>query len=218
MRIFSAAKRLKPCLSVSESWHHLAAFRASKPERMITENARETRLAPKPTPNDAGATGMLRDFFVGEIRDIYWAETKLLEAIPEMREAATSESLKTLLGKHLEETRQHVARLEQAFQLLGVPAEAVTCEAMAGIVREGQEIVAETQAGTATRDVGIILAAQKVEHYEIGTYGALVQLALLLGLREVSGLLNATLDEEKGADKLLSLAASGGINQDAAAE
>lgn len=185
---------------------------------MIQENERETRLAPKPALNDAGAEGLLRNLFTGEIRDIYWAETKLLEAIPEMQAAASSDRLKDLLGKHLVETRQHIVRLEKVFQLLGEPAEGVTCEAMAGIVREGQELVAETRTGTATRDVAIILAAQKVEHYEIGTYGALVQLALLLGLREVSGLLSATLDEEKGADKLLSLAATSGINQDAAME
>lgn len=185
---------------------------------MITENERETRLAQKPGLNDAGAPGMLREFFIGEVKDIYWAEKKLLEAIPDMQSAAGSTTLKDCLSKHLVETQQHVARLEKVFGLLGVAPEAVTCEAMAGIVREGEQIVAETTAGTATRDVGVILAAQKVEHYEIGTYGALVQLALLLGLREVSGLLNATLDEEKGADKLLSLAATSGINRDAAME
>ena len=125
-----------------------------------------------------------------------------------MQSASTSPMLKDLFAKHLSETINHVKRLENAFHILGIPAEGITCEAMEGITKEGDGIIAETKEGTSTRNVGLILAAQKVEHYEIATYGVLSQIAHLLGLHDIAGLMEATMDEEKGADKLLSLAAS----------
>ena len=184
----------------------------------IDENARVTKTPPEPNLGKGPESSLLKTFFTGELKDIYWAEQQLVKTLPKMAEAATSDTLRQLFTKHLTETKQHVVRLEKAFSLLGIPAEAVKCEAMAGITEEGDGIVADTQAGTATRDVGLVLAAQKAEHYEISTYGGLAQIALILGLHEISGLLNATLDEEKGADKLLSLAASSGINLDAVTE
>lgn len=132
-----------------------------------------------------------------------------------MQAAATTPELKQVIEEHITQTHDHVQRLEKVFNLCGQPAEATTCEAMQGLISEGKHILEQTKPGSATRDAGIILAAQKVEHYEIATYGALVEFARTLGLNEVAGLLNATLDEEKQADNGLTLIAQTGINWDA---
>lgn len=160
----------------------------------------------------------LKEFFIDELKDIYWAEKKLVTALPKMQKAATSEDLKAAIADHIETTKGHVERLEQAFELLDKKPVAKKCDAMAGILEEGNGILEETEAGSATRDVGIILASQKVEHYEIATYGALAQLAETLGLEEVKNLLGQTLDEEKQADELLSEVAKNGVNYEAAEE
>lgn len=160
----------------------------------------------------------LKEFFIDELKDIYWAEKKLVTALPKMQKAATSEELKQAIADHIETTKQQVQRLEEVFRLLDEKAVAKKCDAMAGILEEGNGILEETEAGSATRDVGIILAGQKVEHYEIATYGALAQLAETLGLEEVKALLGQTLDEEKQADELLSEVAKNGVNYEAATE
>ena len=160
----------------------------------------------------------LLEFFVGEIKDIYWAEKHLTKALPKMRKAATSEELANAFGEHLEVTKTHVSRLEQVFELLGKKPQAKKCDAMEGIVKEGESIIEETEEGTATRDVGLILAGQKVEHYEIATYGGLAQLAKTLGLDEVANLLMQTLGEEKEADQTLTGIAENDINYEAASE
>ena len=160
----------------------------------------------------------LLELFKDEIKDIYWAENHLVKTLPVMAKAATSTELVTALTEHLEQTKIQVKRLEQVFELLGEEPEGKKCEAMNGITKEGEEIIADTEEGTATRDVGIILAAQKVEHYEIGTYGGLAQLAETLGLTEVKNLLGQTLSEEKQADLLLSQIAESKINYEAAEE
>ncbi|RYY19858.1 MAG: ferritin-like domain-containing protein, partial [Chitinophagaceae bacterium] len=118
----------------------------------------------------------------------------------------------------IEVTKQQARRLEQVFSLLEKKAQAKKCDAMEGLVKEGISIVEETEKGTATRDVGIILASQKIEHYEIATYGGLAQLAKTLGLSEVKNLLGQTLDEEKQADELLTQVAENNINVKAAEE
>ena len=135
-----------------------------------------------------------------------------------MAKAATSEELSHAITDHLEVTKTHVSRLEQAFDFLGERAQAKKCEAMEGITKEGERILEDTEQGTSTRDAGIILAAQKVEHYEIATYGGLARLATTLGLNDVADLLNQTLAEEKEADESLSGLAENHINNDAAAE
>src|SRR4051812_39712165 len=106
---------------------------------------------------------MLTDLFVDELKDIYWAEKHLVKALPKMQRAANSEELKQAIEEHIEITNEHVSRLEQAFEMLGKKAQAKKCEAMEGLTTEGQRIIEETDAGTSTRDVGIIMAAQKVE-------------------------------------------------------
>ena len=161
---------------------------------------------------------MLKDFFIDELKDIYWAEKHLVKTLPKMKKAATSTELQDAFTEHLEVTKTHVSRLEQAFESLGKKAQAKKCDAMEGITTEGEGIINETEAGTSTRDVGLILAAQKVEHYEISTYGGLAQLASTLGLDDVANLLNQTLAEEKEADSKLTDIAENNINYEAAEE
>lgn len=162
--------------------------------------------------------GMLKDFFIDELKDIYWAEKHLVKTLPKMKKAATSTELQNAFADHLETTKTHVTRLEQAFEALGKKAIGKKCEAMEGITKEGESIIEETDEGTSTRDVGLILAGQKVEHYEISTYGGLAQLATTLGLTEVADLLSQTLAEEKEADSLLTDIAENNINYEAAQE
>ncbi|MES2063455.1 MAG: ferritin-like domain-containing protein [Bacteroidota bacterium] len=147
-------------------------------------------------------TGLL-DLFKDGIMDIYWAENHLVKNLPKMIAAATSAELKTAIENHLEETKGHVTRLEEVFGLLDEKIIAKKCDAMEGITKEGEGIVESTEAGTDARDVGIIMASQKAEHYEIATYGGLASLATTLGLTDVAIILEQTLAEEKTADEKL---------------
>ncbi len=160
----------------------------------------------------------LNELFIDELKDIYWAEKHLAKALPKMIKGATSEELKSAIQNHLTETENHITRLEQAFASIGEKAVAVKCEAMAGLLKEGEEIMGETEKGSLTRDVGIISAAQKVEHYEIASYGTLRTLAGVLGYSEAAELLEATLAEEKNADSKLTEVAESCVNTPAAAE
>lgn len=184
----------------------------------MASEAQEDRMDLSGLTFEAPVNSKLREFFIEELQDIYWAEQHLVATLPKMEAAATSEKLRAAFADHLTVTRNHVARLEDAFSLLGETAEAKKCEAMAGITKEGEEIIADTEKDTITRDVGLILAAQKVEHYEISTYGGLAQIAITLGYRDVAGIMQATLREEKEADSLLSLIAESGINYGAKSE
>lgn len=162
--------------------------------------------------------GLLEEFFVDELKDIYWAEKHLVKALGKMAKEATSEDLKTAFEDHRAETEEQVQRLEEVFSLLDKKAQAKKCEAIAGIVKEVEEIISETKDDTFTRDVALIVGGQKVEHYEIATYGSLVQLARTLGKDDVADLLEETLEQEKGADKTLTSIAEGAINQEALSE
>jgi ferritin-like metal-binding protein YciE len=167
----------------------------------------------------AGASNsLLKEFFVDELKDIYYAEKQIAKTLPKMKKAATSEELKTAFEEHLTMTQKQVERLEQVFELLGEKAKGKTCEAIEGIIKEGEGIIADTDKNTATRDVGLIFAAQKVEHYEIATYGGLAQLAETLGLAEAKNLLGTTLEEEKQTDILLTGIAENHVNYEASEE
>lgn len=159
----------------------------------------------------------LRDLFVDSLKDIYWAEKALTKALPKMAKNATSENLITAINDHLAVTEQQVARLEQVFEIVGEKAAAKKCDAMEGLIKEGEGIMEETQQGP-VRDAGIIAASQKIEHYEIATYGTLAAFALTLGEDEAAALLQQTLEEEKQADTLLTEAAYNTINFDASEE
>ncbi len=176
------------------------------------------KAAPKKAEKpDSQAAQDLRELFEDELKDIYWAEKALSKALPKMAKNATSEDLAECLTDHLEETKGHITRLEQVFELLGKKAQAKKCDAMAGLIEEGQGIMEDTAEG-AVRDAGIISAAQKSEHYEIATYGTLAVFAELLGENEAAELLRATLEEEKTADSKLTEIAMNGINLEAKEE
>lgn len=168
--------------------------------------------------NQQQSNTMLEKFLIDSLKDIYWAEKHLTKALPKLEKAATSEELKQALQDHLTVTEEQVARLEQVFELMGKKAQAKKCEAMEGLSKEADSMVEETEEGTMTRDVAIIMAAQKVEHYEIATYGGLTQLANTMGLTEVADLLGQTLAEEKEADELLTSIAENDINYQAEEE
>src|SRR5882672_2065350 len=185
---------------------------------MLTAITKKSDTGKKSNAYKAGVganDSMLKEFFVDELKDIYWAEKHIVSTLPKMQKAATSEELKNAFETHAEQSATHVARLEQAFELLGEKAQAKKCDAMAGIIEEGKGIIEETEKGTATRDVGLILAAQKVEHYEISTYGGLAQLATTLGLTDVADLLRQTLQQEKETDQLLTQIAESNVNYEA---
>ena len=159
----------------------------------------------------------LRELFVDSLKDIYWAEKALTKALPKMAKNATSENLITAINEHLAVTQQQVSRLEQVFQIIGEKAQAKKCDAMDGLIKEGESIMEETESGP-VRDAGIIAASQKIEHYEIATYGTLCAFAKTLGENESMELLATTLAEEKEADVTLTEAAYNTINFDAAEE
>jgi len=159
----------------------------------------------------ADAAGALKDFFIDSLKDIYWAENALVKALPKMAANASSPLLVSAITEHLEITKLQVARLETIFAVLGENAEGKKCEAMAGLLKEGDSILEETVPGP-VRDAGIIAASQKIEHYEIATYGTLCAFAKTLGENDAAQLLTQTLAEEKEADMILSDAAYSSIN------
>lgn len=175
------------------------------------------------TAKTIGKTGKMEnsefhEFFVDELKDIYWAEKHLVKALPKMKKAATSPELAAAFDKHIGETETHIVTLEKAFALLDEKPVAKKCDAMAGILEEGAGLIEDTEKGTMIRDCGLILAAQKVEHYEIATYGGLRTLAAAMGHNDVAELLQGTLDNEKATDKALTALAESLVNEAAVVE
>ena len=158
----------------------------------------------------------LHELFVDELRDIYDAEKQLTKALPKMAKAAESEDLRAAFEEHLEITRMQVNRLEEVFKSIGMAARGKPCEGMKGLIEEGQEKMQELERG-ATLDAALIASAQKVEHYEIASYGTLATFAEIMGHQDAKDLLGQTLDEEKEADEKLTQVA-GQINFEAEAE
>ncbi len=155
---------------------------------------------------------MLKELFLDELRDIYWAEKHMTKAMPKMRKAATSQELGNAFEQHMSETEGQIRRIEQVFEMLGEKTKAKKCEAMDGLVREAQNLMDELPKGSMVRDAGLIIAAQKVEHYEIAAYGSLVQLAKTMRQNDVADVLAQTLQEEKRTDEKLTQLAESGIN------
>jgi ferritin-like metal-binding protein YciE len=172
-------------------------------QKAASKNSKADTRAQKP---------LLQELFVDMLKDIYWAEKHLTKALPKMKKAATTQELQNAFEDHLAQTEQHVTRLERAFELIGKKAQAEKCEAMEGLTREADSMTEETEKGSLTRDVALIAAGQKVEHYEIATYGTLVQLASNMHLNEVASLLEETLKEEKEADAFLTEIAENNVN------
>ncbi|HEX2845116.1 MAG TPA: ferritin-like domain-containing protein [Chitinophagaceae bacterium] len=186
---------------------------------MPTTKTSSSKAAKKSSaPGRAAGNTQLEKFFTDELKDIYWAEKHLTKALPKMQKAATTEELQNAIGEHSTQTEEHVARLEHVFEILGEKAQAKKCDAMEGLVKEGETVVEETQEGSMTRDVGIIISAQKVEHYEIAAYGSLVQLATTMGHEDIAQILQETLDEEKQTDEGLTAIAENDINWEAELE
>ncbi len=187
-----------------------------------TRNSKSTNANNKSGKVDESAQGqrhpMLEKFFIDELKDIYWAEKHLVKALMKLKKAATTEELQQAFEDHSAATEEHISRLEQVFEMFGKKAQAKKCEAMDGLTKEADSIIEDTEAGTMTRDVGLIIAAQKVEHYEIATYGSLVQLANTMNLSEIAGILEQTLQEEKDTDELLTYIAENDINMEAEME
>lgn len=168
--------------------------------------------------NESANGSMLEDFFYDSLKDIYWAEKALTKALPRMAKAATSKDLKKAFEQHLVVTERQIDRLNKVFDKLGKRAQGKKCEAMDGLIKESESIISETKDDSFTRDAALIMAAQKVEHYEIATYGGLVQLAKTMGKKGIASVLETTLKEEKKTDDLLTTIAEGHVNEEASIE
>lgn len=186
---------------------------ASKSGSKTTASKSKTMSNGKMKPKTSAADG-LRALYIDSLKDIYWAEKALLKALPKMAKNASSEKLKKSIEEHTAVTEEQVSRVEKLFEIVGKKATAKKCEAMDGLIKEGQDIMESTEPGP-VRDAGIISASQKIEHYEIATYGTLRAFANTLGETEAVKLLEQTLDEEKEADKILTEAAYNDINFEA---
>lgn len=160
----------------------------------------------------------LEKFFLDALQDIYYAEAKIEESLAKIKHKATSEELQEAIEDHELVTKKQILRLEKVFKHLGEEAKKKKCDAIDGILKEVDEMVKSTKDGSMTRDVAIIIGAQKVEHYEIATYGGLVQIAITLGYEKVADLLETTLDEEEETDYLLTEIAEEHVNFEAAEE
>jgi len=160
---------------------------------------------------------LLSDLFHDTLKDVYFAENKILKTLPKMAKAAQSKELKAAFVKHERETRGQVKRLQAVFKILGKKPQAKTCEAIMGITKEGAEIIADFK-GMPALDAGLVAAAQAVEHYEMSRYGTLRTWAEELGMPDAAALLEATLEEEKATDSALSSLAKSVVNLEAEAE
>ncbi|MHB8207855.1 YciE/YciF ferroxidase family protein [Mucilaginibacter sp.] len=154
----------------------------------------------------------LKEFFVHQLRDIYWAEKKLFSALPKLQEAATTPELKDAFGQNRKLAQSHVDRLEQVFGMVNEKVDTGKCAAIADIVNEGADVIEETNKGSVQRDTGLIFAGKKAEHYKIATYGAMINLAKNIGYRQAADILDVTLTEDKAADALLTRIAENNIN------
>jgi len=170
------------------------------------------------TKNNKMQNSEFTEFFVDELKDIYWAEQHLAKALPKLHKAATSDELAKAFEKHTKETEEHIKTVEKVFELLGEKAQAKKCDAMDGLLKEADSIIEDTEKDTFTRDAGLILAAQKVEHYEIATYGTLRIFARHLKHTEVENLLEGILQNEKNTDVTLTKIAENSVNKKAVNE
>ncbi len=170
----------------------------------------DSRTDAKTTQTDTDTR--FREFFIDSLKDIYWAEKALQKSLPKLMKAASCRELKQAFEKHLDETCRQIESVEQVFEMMGEKARGKKCEAMEGLLQEAASMVEDTEHDTCTRDAGLILAAQKVEHYEIATYGTLVAFARQMGENKVADRLKRILAEEKSSDQLLTRIAEGSVN------
>lgn len=174
----------------------------------------KTTVDSKKVPAKKDAAKELKDLFEDGLKDLYWAEKAISKALPKMGKNATSPKLKKAIDDHHKQTLTQIQRLEECFAVLGIKAQAKKCDAMVGLLEEGNGIMAETKPG-AVRDAGIIYASQKIEHYEIASYGTLAVFAKVLDEKKCLKHLLATLEEEKKCDELLTGIADTALNTQA---
>lgn len=168
--------------------------------------------------SNTSANSKLEEFFVSMLQEIYWSEQHLVTVLSTMTGAATNDELIQAFDQHRQQTEEHVKIVERVFELLGIPAQAEPSMGLQGLFDEGWQVIDETDEGSAQRDVALIIAAQKVEHYEIACYGSLVTLAGTMGEIEVADMLRAVLTEEKETDATLTIIAESKINAQASEE
>jgi len=179
-----------------------AGFRGNKPAASERSSRQGTQRGDR----------YFEKFFNDQLKDIYYAEQKLVGALGKMRDAATTEELQEAFEDHMHQTERHCRRLEKVFGSMSMRPEGKRCDAIEGIIREVETIIDETEEGTMTRDAALIMGGQKVEHYEIATYGGLVTMAITMGMFEQADLLDKTLVEEEQTDFLLTDIAENYIN------
>ena len=189
-----------------------AAAKKVAAKKVAVKQAAPKRVAPMTEET------MLQKLFLDSLQDMYYAERAGLKAMPKLAKAATSPQLREVLEQHLQVTQNQVTRLEQVFEMIGQKVKGKKCEAIEGLIREADSMVKETKKGSSTRDVAIIMASQKMEHYEIASYGSMATLAAQMGEQEAKNLLGQILQEEKDADQQLTDIAVSNINEEAEVE
>ena len=191
-----------------------AKSKAETPKKDVTASKADK----KASADDQKSGTEFREFFIDELKDILWAEKALLKALPKMRKAATGKELAASFESHLSETENQISTLEQVFDMMGEKPKTKKCDAMEGLLSEAESIISDTEKGSAIRDAGLILAAQKVEHYEIATYGTLAAFADAMQEAKVAKLLRSVLRDEKKSDKMLTILALESVNEEASEE
>lgn len=192
--------------------------KAETKKKDAAEPKADTKTSAKTTAGEKKSGEEFREFFIDELKDILWAEKALLKALPKMRKAATGKELAASFDEHLAETETQISTLEQVFELMGEKPKTKKCDAMEGLISEAESIISDTEKGTAIRDAGLILAAQKVEHYEIATYGTLAAFADAMEEKKVAKLMRSILRDEKDSDKKLTALALESVNEEASEE
>jgi len=167
---------------------------------------------------ESQSPSFLQKFFIAQLKDIHYAENELIKGLEELKNASSTEELEDAFEEHIKQTQRHIQRLEKVFRMIGKEPESETCEAIDGLLRECRDIINETEEGSLTRDAALIIAAQKVEHYEIATYGGLVALARTMNLDRAADLLDKTLGEEADTDSILTDIAENYVNVEAEQE
>ncbi len=206
MATSSAGKKKPAKQSATAAGKTPAAF-AGPDDNLIPSNTNPSKFSPtsesKINVQSLDASDGLLKLFTDCVKDIYWAENQLVKALPKMAKSAASMELSDAILTHLDQTRMHVTRLEQVFELLDKEPQARKCDAMEGLTKEGEGVIEDTDEGTPARDIGIIMASQKVEHYEIAAYTGMINLANKLGLNDIASILSETLVEEEESDEIL---------------
>jgi ferritin-like metal-binding protein YciE len=198
-----------------------AAKKGASPKAAAPSNRAGIKITPSAAPKKVAPVSdetMLQNLFLDSLKDIYYAEKSGTKALPKLAKAATSEQLRGAFEQHAQQTNGQVQRLEQIFEQLGKKAQGKKCEAIEGLIREADSMIKDTKKGSMTRDVALIMAAQKMEHYEIASYGSMATLAAQMGQNQVKELLGQTLQEEKDTDELLTQIALSNVNQQAQQE